>query len=358
MTCTVPTACSISAMCASTVGRLVDADLLVGVRLNVARSWAVPNPALAGGGVLTATAEPTTTAATATMIRSRIRNCWRHSRLKRRQDQRSMARRAGTPPLVGSGADSVAGRSRTPTLTVREVGEERFRALDRERLVDDSAVAQEDHAVGPRGELGVVGHHDGGQAAVAGREDQAHDGLGVGGVERAGGLVGQEQLAVAHDGAGDGDPLALATRQLVGVVRRPVGQPEVLERLERRRLGLAGRDAVELEGQGHVLHRAEPGQQVVVLEDVADGLAAQARLAVAGQRRQRRAADVDLTARGVLEAAGDGQQRALARAAGAHDGHQRPGVDGEIDASGGRAPRRRPRRRPWRCRVVRGSSWS
>ena len=117
--------------------------------------------------------------------------------------------------------------------------------------------------------------------AVAGRKDQAHDGLGVGGVERAGGLVGQEQLASPDDGAGDGDPLALATRQLVGVVRRPVLQPEVLERLERRRLGLAGRDAVELEGQGHVLHRAQPGQQVVVLEDVADGLAAQPRLAVA-----------------------------------------------------------------------------
>ncbi len=159
--------------------------------------------------------------------------------------------------------------------------EDGFRALERERLVDDPAVAQEDHAVGPRGELGVVGHDHGGQAAMAGGEDQAHDGLGVGGVERARGLVGQEELAVAHHGAGDGDPLALATRQLVGVARRPVLQPEVVERLERRRLGLAGRDAVELEGQGHVLHRTEPGQQVVVLEHVADGLATQAGPAVA-----------------------------------------------------------------------------
>ena len=163
-------------------------------------------------------------------------------------------------------------------------------------------------------------------------QDQAHDGLGVGGVERAGGLVGQEQLSPPDHGPGDGDPLALAARQLVGVVRRPVLQAEVLERLERRRLGLAGRNAVELEGQGHVLHRAQPGEQVVVLEDVADRLAAQSCLAVARQRGQRPAADVDLTAGGILEAAGDGQQRALARAAGAHDGHQRPGVDREIDA--------------------------
>ena len=236
------------------------------------------------------------------------------------------------PAVLGSGADSVAGRSRTSTLIVREVGEDRFRALERKRLVDDSAVAQEDHAVGPRGELGVVGHHHGGQAPVAGRQDQAHDGFGIGRVERAGGLVGQQELALTDHRPGDGDPLALAPRQLVGVGRRPVLEPEVLQRLERRHLGLAGCDAVELEGQGHVLHRTEPGQQVVVLEDVADGLPAQARLAVARQRRQGPATDVDLTAGGVLEAAGDGQQRALARAAGPHDGHQRSGLDREVDA--------------------------
>jgi len=40
------------------------------------------------------------------------------------------------------------------------------------------------------------------------------------------------------------------------LVRRPVLQPEVLERLERRRLGLAGRDAVEFERQGHAFSTA------------------------------------------------------------------------------------------------------
>ena len=117
MTCTLPNSCSSKAVCAATYAGLVVDDLLVAFRLKVARSCAVPNPALAGGGVLTATADPTTTAATATTMRSRIRICWRHSRLKSRQAQRSMARRAGTPPVVGSRADSVAGRSRTSTLT-------------------------------------------------------------------------------------------------------------------------------------------------------------------------------------------------------------------------------------------------
>ena len=268
----------------------------------------MPNPALAGGGVLTATAEPTTTAATATMIRSRIRNCCRHSRLKRRQAQRSMARRAGTPPVVGSGADSVAGRSRTPTLigsggrrgTLRG---SRPAASGRRLLPSRRKTTRSAHeaswaswvtttAAMPRWQAARIRR----MTASALVESSAPDGSSA-----------RSSWRSPDHGAGDGDPLALATRELVGVVRRPVLQPEVLERLERRRLGLAGRDAVELQRQGHVLHRAEPGQQVVVLEDVADGLAAQPRLAVARQRGQRPAADVDLTAGGVLEAAGDGQ---------------------------------------------------
>ena len=51
----------------------------------------MPNPALGGGGVLTATAAPTTTAATATAMSTKIKSCWRHSRLERRQAQRIMA---------------------------------------------------------------------------------------------------------------------------------------------------------------------------------------------------------------------------------------------------------------------------
>ena len=61
----------------------------------------VPNPlrcrsrSSSAGGVLVATAEPTMVAATATAMRARIRNCWRHSRRNRRQAQRTTARRAG-----------------------------------------------------------------------------------------------------------------------------------------------------------------------------------------------------------------------------------------------------------------------
>jgi hypothetical protein len=69
-------------------------------------------------------------------------------------------------------------------------------------LVDDASIAKEDHPVGPRSELGVEGNHHGGHATMTGGQDQAHDCLGVGGVERAGGLVSEKQLPSADHGAG------------------------------------------------------------------------------------------------------------------------------------------------------------
>ena len=115
------------------------------------------------------------------------------------------------------------------------------RGVARERIgnvggdvVDSSPVAEEDHPVGPRGEVGVVGDHDRGHAALAGVEDHPHHRLAVGRVERTRWLVGEEELALADDGASDGDTLALAAGELIGVVPGAIGQPELLERGESR----------------------------------------------------------------------------------------------------------------------------
>ena len=64
-------------------------------------------------------------------------------------------------------------------------------------------------------------------SVVEGLED-----LGAGpAVEVAGGLVGQHAGGLADDGPGDGDPLALAARQLPGPVRGPVGEADPLQRV-------------------------------------------------------------------------------------------------------------------------------
>ena len=54
--------------------------------------------------------------------------------------------------------------------------------------------------------------------------------MGGGGVEVAGGLVGQDQRRVRHYGARDGHALLLASGKLARVVREPVVQAHQLER--------------------------------------------------------------------------------------------------------------------------------
>ena len=99
-------------------------------------------------------------------------------------------------------------------------------------------------------------------AALARGAQQAHHRLTVDRVERASRLVGEQEEAVADDGAGDGDPLALATGQVVGEALRLVGNAQPLQRLDARDAGRAGGDAVELEGQRHVLDGGQPGRRL------------------------------------------------------------------------------------------------
>ena len=64
------------------------------------------------------------------------------------------------------------------------------------------------------------------------------------------------------------------------------------------------------------------GEQVEVLEHIADGPPAQPGPLIARQLRQGPPAHQDLPASGLFQAPGDGQQGALARAARPHDRHQ------------------------------------
>ena len=78
--------------------------------------------------------------------------------------------------------------------------------------------------------------------------------------------------------------MALPAGELVGIVRRPIGEPELLEDRHPRDMGLSCLDAVELEGKRDILHCGEPREQVEVLEDVADRASAKARLIVMRHR--------------------------------------------------------------------------
>jgi hypothetical protein len=89
--------------------------------------------------------------------------------------------------------------------------------------------------------------------------------------------------------------------------------------------------AVVEQGQHHVLHRVEPGQQVVGLEDEADFLIAHPRQLVFAELADVLAVeDVD-AAGGAIQAAQDVHQGRLARTGRPHDCHKLAFFDLRID---------------------------
>ena len=156
-------------------------------------------------------------------------------------------------------------------------------------------------------------------------------------------LVSQQQAPVLNHRPGDRHPLALAAGQLARMAGRPLApRPSSSKARIPAARGLPDRNAVQLQRQGDVLGRGEPGQQVEILEHVADRAAPQPRPLVARHPRQRDAIDQHLGAGWVLQARGDGQQRALARPLRPHHRHQHPGLHRQIDplafAAYGRPP--------------------
>src|SRR5439155_1041869 len=94
-----------------------------------------------------------------------------------------------------------------------------------------------DHAVAQRHDAGSVSRnvvlvrdHDDRLAPVVQVAEHLHQLRAGGRVEVPGGLVGEQDRGLVHEGAGDRDALALAARQLVGPVVHSVAQPDAGER--------------------------------------------------------------------------------------------------------------------------------
>ena len=73
-------------------------------------------------------------------------------------------------------------------------------------------IPQAHQTVGVTRDGGVVGDEDEGEAGGVEVEEEGHDALACGAVEVARWLVGEEDEGAHGEGAGDSDPLLLATR--------------------------------------------------------------------------------------------------------------------------------------------------
>ena len=91
-------------------------------------------------------------------------------------------------------------------------------------------VADDEDAVGVGRRLRIVGDEDDRLAALDARAPQRIEDLGAGRVvEVAGRLVGEQERRPGDERAGDGHPLLLARRQLVGLVVLLAGQVDQLD---------------------------------------------------------------------------------------------------------------------------------
>jgi hypothetical protein len=155
-------------------------------------------------------------------------------------------------------------------------------------------------------------------------------------VEVGRGLVGQDDEGPRHQRPGDGYPLALAARELVGLVLQPVGEAHFLDEVPHYlRARLPGQGSPEQEGKLDVLEDVEDRNEIEGLEDEADLLAA-----VAGQLLVAQGLDVgpidahDSRGRQV-DAAEHVEHRALARARRSCDGEELAPLVLEVDAAQG-----------------------
>ena len=178
-------------------------------------------------------------------------------------------------------------------------------------------------------------HHDGGvHLRVHHVEGFEHD-LSAARVEGACGLVGQDELGVRHDGACGRDALLLPARHLVGVLLQHALDAEALrDRLDargnaRRRLVLDGK------GQRDVLVPVEGVEQVGVLEDEAQVVAAELRQLTLGRSGDVASGDENAAAGGRVDGGHAVQKRGFPRSRRAHDADELAAVDVEAHACEG-----------------------
>ena len=147
-------------------------------------------------------------------------------------------------------------------------------------------------------------------------------------------LVKEEDLGVHHEGAHDGDALALAAGELARVVVGAVRQTDALEQFQRPRARVGARfSRDEAGGERQVPHDGQVGEELVGLEDHADAAANLGPGDAGG--RQVIPVEEDLPGVDGLEAVDRAQERGLAAAGGTDDDDNFAVGDVEGDAAQG-----------------------
>ena len=205
---------------------------------------------------------------------------------------------------------------------VRGVVEDLLRRGDllNDAILHDHDAVAEGHGLGL-----VVGDVDEGALDLVAQLDElgAHlvTELGVQVGQR---LVHQEDLGVTHDGAADGDTLALTARERLGLTVEVLGDAQDLGSGANLAVNLVFGNLLELECKRHVLVHRHVGVQSVALEHHGD-------VAILGRHVVDALAVDEHVARGdVLQAGDHAHRRGLTAARGADEDDELLVMDGEV----------------------------
>ena len=187
------------------------------------------------------------------------------------------------------------------------------------QLVKQLAVFNEQDAIGVRCRNRIMrDHHDGGVQLLVQNLKGFKKNSGVARVKRAGGLVGKDQLRVSNDGARRGNALTLTARHLSRVLLQNIRHAKQIgDAIDLRANGISFL-TLDGKGQSNVLETGQSVQQVGVLEDEAQVIAAKFGQLTTAQLRDVAAVQDDASAGHGIDSGDAVQKRALARARRAH----------------------------------------
>jgi len=154
------------------------------------------------------------------------------------------------------------------------------------------------------------------------------------GVQRAGGLVRQNDRRVAHQCPRNGHALLLAAGKLVGAVFQLVAKPHLFQHLPGADVAVGAGDARIHQRHLHIFHQVQLGQQIVLLEDKAQHLVADSGQLVAVHLAHIPAIEPVGAVGRHIQTADDVHAGGFARAGLAHDGHELAFFDFHSDVVG------------------------
>lgn len=176
-------------------------------------------------------------------------------------------------------------------------------------------------AIGGGGDAVAMSDEDNCGFFISGKlgEELNHDGAG-GGIEVAGGFIGEEDGGAVDEGAGDGGALELAARELVRTMVGAIAQTDSGEEFMGAGFGGGGNATGEEEGKKNVFLDGEGGKEMEELKNEANFEATKGGEFVVVKRVERMTLQIGLAGGRGIEGSENVEEGAFAASAGSSDG--------------------------------------